>query len=1091
MEDQRREKDNPFQPISLDERLSRPVPKTRHTAHEPMMMRPGQLYGRTPFYQPAVMGSAAPTQPAAPQTVSFSSQPFQPFGSSTAPAAPVQAEPFSSPSFRHVEEIQPAAPSEPSFQPLWQSPMEGSPAEKAVEESPSSEYIPESQRPVEKDALGVPKYLQRSPSLGEAQPRNWVPSVSTTAETTAPAAEWPSLDVPLWPMTKPVPPEEQAAPETNAAEGNTPQSASESEMPVSATETEKIAKVETSADTPGEAPFSNKAENTETVQSQPTQSSQPRRRSRMARRELEKASGTGEGTPIPSEFAKAPTASHVETGTVEESENSESTPEMAAETVLTAAPQKEEPAVASTATENGADSAAWGSPAETSAAASQTETPIVERPSPANGEPVRKTRFHGENVQSAETPANETIPQETEPPVSVQPQTAGTPNDVPPLHAAEPFMAEPMPQAVPVFETQPQTAEASSGVQPLHEAAASMAESAPHAAAPVFETQPQGAETSAAMSAAQAAEESAFKPQSPAAEMPMMEPQPQSDNKFTVKDQPDPAAEPLFSAAPCRAEKPVKEESTAAAAPAAGEDEWYKVFQQSGPLWDPAASPMGSELDAFFSDDAPKAEIHWNFNEDDPFVPSQEQPVSETPAPVFYPFEEDTLPPTEESPSKEGSAPLHGFDQPFVGGGLPPLGGRMEQPSADQPFFAAASDSEETAWNAVGWNAGGQAAAPETPFQPGQPYHAAPVENNGFYAGVESKKPESSRPAPHRPFAQKPAAAEKPKKSSKPPKEKPPKPPILWGRVAAIAAVAVMLLFCLIAGGKILMSLSANEREMAQVRQAYQEQQGQALEQAGVKVDLLPAGETFTPTSTPQVFAAPKAEAVQSGNGGETSADTVEEETTRTRLRRYPDNPLCNVLDSMKEISTEYPDVLARLYIPGVLDEYVVQRNNTYYLTHNYRGSLSDGGAVFLDRDCFISTPPENLLLRGEGNVAGVSFAPLWQYESGGIGFAAGACFAQLTTLYEDARYVLFSVIVADSDPAKPGYFDYASHDTFDTDAQMMEYVQSAADRSLYGFSVSVEPSDRLMTLATVSSRGNGKCLVLLFRMVREGEAVP
>lgn len=1084
MEDQRREKDNPFQPISLDERLSRPVPKTRHTAHEPMMMRPGQLYGRTPFYQPAVMGSPAPTEPAAPQTVPFSS--FQPFGSVNASVAPMQPEPFASPSFRPVEEIQPAAPSEPSFQPLWQSPMEGSPAEKAVEESPSPEYIPESQRPVEKDALGVPKYLQRSPSLGKAQPRNWVPSVSTTAETTAPAAEWPSLDVPLWPMTKPVPLEEQAAPETNAAEENTPQSASESEMPVSATKPEKIAKVETSADAPGEAPLSNKAENTETVQSQPTQSSQPRRRSRMARRELEKASATGEGTPIPSEFAKAPAAPHAETIAVEENENPVSIPEMAAKTVLTAAPQKEEPAVASTATENGADSAAWGSPAETSADELQTEAPRVELPSSTNGEPVRKTRFHGENVQAAETPANETIPQETEPPVSVQPQTAEASSDVQPLHAAEPFMAEPMPQAVPVFETQPQTAEASSGVQPLHEAAASMAESAPHAAAPVFETQPQGAETSAAMSAAQAAEESAFKPQTPAAEMPMMEPQPQSDNEFTVKDQPDPAAEPLFSAAPCRAEKPVKEESTAAAAPAAGEDEWYKVFQQSGPLWDPAASPMGSELDAFFSDDAPKAEIHWNFNEDDPFVPLQEQPVSETPAPVFYPFEEDMLPPTEESPSKEGSAPLHGFDQPFVGGGLPPLGGRMEQPSADQPFFAAASDSEETSWNA-----GGQAAAPEMPFQPGQPYHAAPVENNGFYAGVESKKPESSRPAPHRPFAQKPAAAEKPKKSSKPPKEKPTKPPILWGRVAAIAAVAVMLLFCLIAGGKILMSLSANEREMAQVRQAYQEQQGQALEQAGVKVDLLPAGETFTPTSTPQVFAAPKAEAVQSGNGGETSADTVEEETIRTRLRRYPDNPLCNVLDSMKEISTEYPDVLARLYIPGVLDEYVVQRNNTYYLTHNYRGSLSDGGAVFLDRDCFISTPPENLLLRGEGNVAGVSFAPLWQYESGGIGFAAGACFAQLTTLYEDARYVLFSVIVADSDPAKPGYFDYASHDTFDTDAQMMEYVQSAADRSLYGFSVSVEPSDRLMTLATVSSRGNGKCLVLLFRMVREGETVP
>ena len=64
MEEQRRETDNPFQPISLDERLSRPVSKP-HTPRAPMMMRPGQLYGRTPFYQPAVMNSPMPPQPAA------------------------------------------------------------------------------------------------------------------------------------------------------------------------------------------------------------------------------------------------------------------------------------------------------------------------------------------------------------------------------------------------------------------------------------------------------------------------------------------------------------------------------------------------------------------------------------------------------------------------------------------------------------------------------------------------------------------------------------------------------------------------------------------------------------------------------------------------------------------------------------------------------------------------------------------------------------------------------------------------------------------------------------------------------------------
>lgn len=84
MEEQRRETDNPFQPISLDERLSRPVSKP-HTPRAPMMMRPGQLYGRTPFYQPAVMNSPMPPQPAAKAEPLLNEQPFVPPESWTQP----------------------------------------------------------------------------------------------------------------------------------------------------------------------------------------------------------------------------------------------------------------------------------------------------------------------------------------------------------------------------------------------------------------------------------------------------------------------------------------------------------------------------------------------------------------------------------------------------------------------------------------------------------------------------------------------------------------------------------------------------------------------------------------------------------------------------------------------------------------------------------------------------------------------------------------------------------------------------------------------------------------------------------------------
>lgn len=856
MEKQRREADNPFQPISLDERLSRPVSKS-HTPHAPMMMRPGQLYGRTPFYQPAVMGSPPPPVPAAPAVPnaepSLNDRPFR------LPEARPQAVP-----------PQP----EPAFQPLWHIPAEWPSAEASL----PPDDIPESQRPMEKDVLGVPRYLQRSPSLGSAPFH--APDVpeaaagSAAAETPVSSAPgWPAADVPPWPMTRP-------AAEAQPEKGSVP-IAFPAEESISAPEAESAAETEPASAPP--LPKSEAALSTfETEKDSAAAPAAPRRRSRMARRAaaavLPAETVSEPDAPVPAASAEAPAV----------------VPNLVREPVSVFLPEKKE----------------------------ETTVP--------------------------EAPAEFFAPMET----------------------------------------------------PLEEATAEAAG-----------------------------------PQAEPARIP--------------------SSEPLFSAAPRRAEKTEaspapNKENVPPEAPAAEEDDWYRVFQQSGPLWDPDASPMGSELDAFFSDDAPMAEIHWSFNEDDPAVPSEESaPVSESDAPVFYPFELDSLPPEEAvPPPEETSEPLHGFDQPFS---------ESASPSADRPFRDTPS-----AFDAFSWSVPPQSAVPGAPFHPGQP-------------------------APARPFAPKavrPAGGENP---SRPGQEK---PPILWGRVAALLAVAAMLLFCLIAGGKILMSLSANEREMAQVRQTYQEQQGQALEQAGVRVDLLPAGETFTPTSTPQVFAAPKTEASQSG-AGSSDASLPEAENIRTRLSRYPDNPLRNVLDSMKEIHAEYPDVLARLNIPGVLDEYVVQRNNTYYLTHNYRGSLSDGGAVFLDRDCAINTPPENLLLRGEGNVTGVSFAPLWQYQSEGIGFAAGACFAQLTTLYEDARYVLFSVIVADSDPARPGYFDYASHSAFGTDAQMMEYVQSAVDRSPYRFSVSVEPSDRLLTLATVSSRGSGKCLVLLFRMVRDGEATP
>ncbi|MDO4351468.1 MAG: hypothetical protein Q4C35_12690, partial [Eubacteriales bacterium] len=377
-----------------------------------------------------------------------------------------------------------------------------------------------------------------------------------------------------------------------------------------------------------------------------------------------------------------------------------------------------------------------------------------------------------------------------------------------------------------------------------------------------------------------------------------------------------------------------------------------------------------------------------------------------------------------------------------------------------------------------------QPAPPQSSQQPKQPPQAADRLEARFHAQAGPKAA---------PKSQARAAARQAQAHSQPQR-----PPVRVARVLALIAAALMLLFCGVVGSRIISDLAQNERQMKAVRDDYRERNGAELESGAARVELLPAGQTFAPTATPtptRPVQTPtptpvipiREAAVQSLNKRDSAnvQETPEPSATpnpRTRLEAYPNNPLRNVMDSLLPLCAENADVIGRLTIPGVLDEVVVKRNNTYYLTRNYRGASSDAGAVFADESCSLRIPPENLLLRGQSAVEGKTFAPLWQYATAGRDFVASAASATLTTLYEQAQYTLFAVIVADSDPASGSYFNYGSHPTFATDEAMLTYVESARTHSLYQFNVDVQASDRLLTLATI---GGDSCLVLLWRLDR------
>ncbi|WP_289475291.1 hypothetical protein, partial [Klebsiella pneumoniae] len=76
------------------------------------------------------------------------------------------------------------------------------------------------------------------------------------------------------------------------------------------------------------------------------------------------------------------------------------------------------------------------------------------------------------------------------------------------------------------------------------------------------------------------------------------------------------------------------------------------------------------------------------------------------------------------------------------------------------------------------------------------------------------------------------------------------RPRIRVGRLIALTAAIAMLVFCCVALGRILWDLFRSEQIFEEARTSYQAQTGMDLRMAGARVDLLPAGQTYAPTTT-------------------------------------------------------------------------------------------------------------------------------------------------------------------------------------------------------------------------------------------------
>ncbi len=163
-----------------------------------------------------------------------------------------------------------------------------------------------------------------------------------------------------------------------------------------------------------------------------------------------------------------------------------------------------------------------------------------------------------------------------------------------------------------------------------------------------------------------------------------------------------------------------------------------------------------------------------------------------------------------------------------------------------------------------------------------------------------------------------------------------------------------------------------------------------------------------------------------------------------------------------------------------IIEEAVVQaQDNSYYVYRDLHGNKTTAGAVFID--CTSSLTSENTVIYGHSSTKReILFTPLMNYKN--KDYWINHPFFILETEKSMETYLIFSVFLFDTKNEAQAP-DFVVSNWQDKE-EKADYLTSLHARSLYQTDISVEISDKLVTLVTCDTRNNDYRLVLVAKKV-------
>ena len=179
------------------------------------------------------------------------------------------------------------------------------------------------------------------------------------------------------------------------------------------------------------------------------------------------------------------------------------------------------------------------------------------------------------------------------------------------------------------------------------------------------------------------------------------------------------------------------------------------------------------------------------------------------------------------------------------------------------------------------------------------------------------------------------------------------------------------------------------------------------------------------------------------------------------------------------------PDLAGYLMIEGTSVSYpIVQaQDNDFYLRKDFYGRSNNHGIPFMDYRVNLSAPSDNLVIYGHNMKDGQIFGEVLNYRE--LDYYAAHPVIHFHTPSQTGIYKIIGVFIADgADPS----FAYHNFIEAETAADMEEFLQQVALRSLIQTTVDAKAGDKLLTLSTCTYEFDQARFVVVARQLRFGE---